>query len=46
MIFWGKVMKVSAIYEFLNEYAPYSEQDKLDNSGFLVGDMNATVKGI
>ena len=39
-------MKVSAIYEFLNEYAPFSVQDKFDNSGFLVGDMNATVKGI
>lgn len=39
-------MKVSAIYEFLNEYAPFSVQDKFDNSGFLVGDMNAPVKGI
>ena len=28
-------MKVSAIYEFLNEYAPFSVQDKFDNSGFL-----------
>ena len=39
-------MKVSAIYEFLNEYAPFSLQDKFDNSGFLVGDMIAPVKGI
>ena len=39
-------MKVSTIYEFLNEYAPFSVQDKFDNSGFLVGDMNAPVKGI
>ena len=36
-------MKVSAINEFLNEYAPFSVQDKFDNSGFLVGDMNAAV---
>ena len=39
-------MKVKAIYDFLDEYAPFSVQDKYDNSGFLVGDINATVKGI
>ena len=39
-------MKVKDIYDFLNEYAPFSVQDKYDNSGFLVGDINAKVKGI
>ena len=28
-------MKVSAIYEFLNEYAPFEVQDKFDNRDFL-----------
>lgn len=39
-------MKVSQVYNFLNEYAPFSLQDSFDNSGLLVGDENATVKGI
>ena len=39
-------MKVKDIYDYLNEYAPFSVQDKYDNSGFLVGDINAKVKGI
>ena len=34
-------MKVSAIFDFLNSFAPVSIQESFDNAGFLFGDKNA-----
>ncbi len=39
-------MKVKEVYEFLDSYAPFAQQDEFDNSGLLIGDENSTVKGI
>ena len=39
-------MKVSEIYNFLNEIAPFKNADKTDNCGLLVGDMNAKAEKI
>lgn len=36
--------KVSDIYNFIDGIAPFRNQDAWDNSGLLVGDMNARVK--
>jgi putative NIF3 family GTP cyclohydrolase 1 type 2 len=33
-------MKISEIYEKLNSISPFELQEKWDNSGLLVGDMN------
>lgn len=35
---------VSDFYEYLNKLAPFNTQEDWDNSGMLVGDMNAEVK--
>lgn len=35
--------RVKAFYEFLNKIAPFETQEGWDNSGMLVGDMNAEV---
>ncbi len=39
-------MTVKDVYAFLDEIAPFSAQEKWDNSGLLVGDGNAEVTGI
>ena len=39
-------MTVGEIYNFLDEIAPFSYQDKSDNSGLLVGDSTIEVKKI
>lgn len=36
-------MKAKEIYNFINDFAPFNSQEKWDNSGFLVGDINKTV---
>lgn len=36
--------KVKDFYSYLNSIAPFETQDDWDNSGMLVGDMNAEVK--
>jgi len=36
---YGKQMKISEIYEKLNTLSPFDLQEKWDNSGLLVGDM-------
>ena len=37
---------VGAVYDFINDFAPFSTQDKFDNSGLLVGSMDAAVDRI
>ncbi len=39
-------MKISEIYEILNTLSPFELQEKWDNSGLLVGDMNREVEQI
>jgi len=39
-------MKISQIYEFLNELSPFELQESWDNSGLLLGDFNQDVKKI
>jgi len=39
-------MTVGEVYEYLDKIAPFSYQDKTDNSGLLVGDYNTEVKKI
>ncbi len=34
------------IYDIINEFAPFETQETYDNSGFLVGDINANVSRI
>ena len=36
--------KVKDFYGYLNSIAPFETQEDWDNSGMLVGDMNAEVK--
>ena len=40
------MMKISQIYEFLNELSPFELQESWDNSGLLLGDFNQEVKKI
>ncbi|MDR2559474.1 MAG: Nif3-like dinuclear metal center hexameric protein, partial [Oscillospiraceae bacterium] len=40
------IMKVSEIYSFLEQSAPFKYQEKYDNSGFLIGDKSAEVAKI
>ena len=35
---------VRDFFEFINTFAPIETQEEWDNSGMLVGDMNAEVK--
>lgn len=35
---------VKNIFDFINSFAPFSEQEEWDNSGFLAGDFRAEVK--
>lgn len=37
---------VGDIYKFINDFAPFSLQDKFDNSGLLVGNMDAVTDKI
>jgi len=39
-------MKVSELVSFLNSLAPYTYQESYDNSGLLVGDPSAEIKGV
>jgi len=39
-------MKVALIYDFLNELSPFSLQEKWDNSGLLVGNMQDDIKEV
>lgn len=39
-------MKISEIYEFLNELSPFELQESWDNSGLLLGDFNQEVQKI
>jgi len=39
-------MKIEDIYQKLNEISPFELQEKWDNSGLLVGDMNREIKEI
>jgi len=39
-------MKISEIYNYLNELSPFELQEKWDNSGLLLGDFNAEVNQI
>jgi len=38
-------MKIKEITDFLEDYAPLHYQESYDNSGLIVGDVNAKVKG-
>lgn len=39
-------MKIKNIYEFLNEISPFELQEKWDNSGLLVGNLNDEIKKV
>jgi len=39
-------MTIGEVYDYLNEIAPFNNQDKSDNSGLLVGDYSAEVRKI
>ncbi|MDD5157423.1 Nif3-like dinuclear metal center hexameric protein [Sulfurimonas sp.] len=39
-------MKISQVYDFLNNLSPFSLQESWDNSGLLIGDFNQDVKKI
>ncbi|MCF6340743.1 MAG: Nif3-like dinuclear metal center hexameric protein [Sulfurimonas sp.] len=39
-------MKISQIYNFLNELSPFELQESWDNSGLLLGDFNQDVKKV
>ena len=39
-------MKIKEVYDFLDSFAPFKNQLDFDNAGFLIGDVNAEVKGI
>lgn len=39
-------MKISEIYQFLNELSPFELQESWDNSGLLLGDFNQDVQKI
>jgi len=39
-------MKIKEIYQKLNEISPFELQERWDNSGLLVGDMNREIKEI
>ncbi|MFA7500378.1 MAG: Nif3-like dinuclear metal center hexameric protein [Sulfurimonas sp.] len=39
-------MKISQIYDFLNELSPFELQESWDNSGLMLGDFNQEVKKI
>lgn len=39
-------MKISEIYEFLNELSPFDTQEKWDNSGLLLGENSQEIKKI
>lgn len=39
-------MNIRKIYEYIDAFAPFADQDKYDNSGFLVGDIEDEVRGI
>jgi dinuclear metal center YbgI/SA1388 family protein len=39
-------MKISEIYNYLNELSPFELQEKWDNSGLLVGDKNQKIEKI
>jgi len=39
-------MKISEIYSYLDELSPFEIQEKWDNSGLLVGDMNQEISQI
>lgn len=41
-----KLMKVRDIYELINNIAPFNIQENWDNSGLILGDMNADVNKI
>ena len=40
------MITVGTLYNYLDEIAPFSNQDKIDNSGLLVGDLSAEVKKV
>jgi hypothetical protein len=40
------IMKVSELVSYLNSLAPYTYQESYDNSGLLVGNPSAEVKGV
>ncbi len=37
-------MKISEIYKFLDDSAPFATAEQWDNSGFLIGDINKDIK--
>ena len=39
-------MKISKIYEFLDELSPFELQESWDNSGLLIGDFNQDIQKI
>jgi len=39
-------MKLSEIYSFLNELSPFELQESWDNSGLIVGDMDADIERV
>ena len=39
-------MKIRDIYEFLNSFSPFELQEKWDNSGLIVGNMNDTFENL
>jgi len=40
------MITVSNIYDYLNKLAPFESQDKTDNTGLIVGNLNAAVKKV
>ncbi|NLM05782.1 MAG: Nif3-like dinuclear metal center hexameric protein [Tissierellia bacterium] len=39
-------MKVKDIFEFIDDFAPFTSQEEFDNSGMLLGNMDASVSKI
>jgi len=39
-------MHVKELVSYLNQIAPFTYQESYDNSGLLVGDPNAEIKGV
>lgn len=39
-------MKLKKIYDYIDKLAPFENQDKIDNSGLIIGTMNAEIKTV
>ena len=42
----GKMNKVSEIYNYIDNIAPFNTQSKWDNSGLITGSLNSSVSKV